>query len=144
LTIEKVEKCPPQKRRVFIDLKFMGAKNQGLTERQKRFAEAYASNGGHSERAAIQAGYSKAYARAQSHRLLADVGILAYIASLTAKTQENGVATAIARQTFWTRTMQDTAADMQHRLKASELLGRSQGDFIERINGEVRVRIVED
>lgn len=115
-----------------------------LSERQRRFAEAYARNGGNTERAALEAGYSRTYARAQAHRLLANIGIAEYLQELTAQAREQGVASALERQQFWATVMRDPQADMQHRLKASELLGRAQGDFLERVTGELRVRILDD
>jgi len=42
------------------------------------------------------------------------------------------IATREQRQGFWTTVMFDDAEDMVFRLKASELLGRSEADFIER------------
>ncbi len=42
------------------------------------------------------------------------------------------VATREERQQFWTKIMNDTGEDMRDRLRASEILGKSQGDFVER------------
>lgn len=41
------------------------------------------------------------------------------------------IATREERQRFWTEAMRDTGEDMKHRLKASEYLARTQGDFVE-------------
>lgn len=49
-----------------------------LTEKQKRFADNYIELG-NIEQAALKAGYSKNYSRAQSHKLLANVGVKAYL-----------------------------------------------------------------
>lgn len=49
-----------------------------LTEKQRRFADHYIEMG-NIEQAALKAGYSKNYARAQSHKLLANVGVKKYI-----------------------------------------------------------------
>ena len=49
-----------------------------MKERQKRFADEYIKTG-NIEQSALEAGYSKTYARSQSHKLLANVGINAYI-----------------------------------------------------------------
>lgn len=49
-----------------------------LTPRQKAFADYYIELG-NAEEAAVKAGYSKAYARGQSYKLLANVGIKAYV-----------------------------------------------------------------
>ena len=46
-----------------------------------------------------------------------------------------------ARQEFWTATIADTEHPIQARLKASELLGRSEGDFLERVESVSTVRL---
>ncbi len=51
-----------------------------LTPKQKAFADNYIKNGGNAEKAALDAGYSKNYAKAQSYKMLDNVGISAYIA----------------------------------------------------------------
>lgn len=51
-----------------------------LTPKQKAFADNYIENGGNAEKAAVDAGYSKNYARKQAYKILANVGISAYIA----------------------------------------------------------------
>lgn len=42
------------------------------------------------------------------------------------------VASGEQRQRFWSEVMWDAEAEMKDRLKASELLGRTQADFVER------------
>lgn len=51
-----------------------------------------------------------------------------------------GAATRQDRQRFCTAIMRDDKIPMRDRLKASELLGRSEGDFIERRESEVRLQ----
>ena len=47
--------------------------------------------------------------------------------------KDPAIATRTERQQFWTNVMQGTnGAEMKDRLKASELLGKSQADFIDR------------
>ena len=45
-----------------------------------------------------------------------------------------GVATRVDLQRFFTRTMLDAAEGMQHRLRAAELLGKTLGAFIDRVD----------
>lgn len=54
---------------------------------------------------------------------------------------DNRIADRIDRQVFWTNMMEDERAKPVERLKASELLGRSEGDFIERIQTDVELNI---
>ena len=42
------------------------------------------------------------------------------------------IASRTSRQVFWTEVMNDADAPMLARLRASELLARSEGDFLER------------
>lgn len=102
-----------------------------LTPRQAAFAQAYARHGV-AERAALEAGYSERTARGGAHRLLANVGIAAEVARLAQASRTATIADLIERKTWWTTLMRDGDADMKDRLRASELLGRADGDFIER------------
>lgn len=47
--------------------------------------------------------------------------------------QAAGIANKIDRQTFWTNTMNNSVESMRDRLRASELLGKSEADFTEKI-----------
>lgn len=67
-------KTKPTKKAV----KIKAAKPKKLSLRQQKFAQAV-SSGLLPEAAAIRAGYTPNYARASSHKLMANVGILAYI-----------------------------------------------------------------
>jgi phage terminase small subunit len=51
------------------------------------------------------------------------------------------IATRAQRQAFWTEVMQSPESEMKDRLKASELLGKTQADFVERreVVGDVAV-----
>lgn len=102
-----------------------------LTTKQQRFVDAYAGN---ATEAARQAGYKG------GDNTLAQAGrdnlrIPKIAEAIESRQQaENAplIADRQARQRFWTETMQDTGGDMKDRLKASELLGRSEADFTER------------
>lgn len=48
-----------------------------------------------------------------------------------------------ARQKFWTNVMNDVCAEMRDRLRASELLGKSQADFIAKVEAQVEERTVQ-
>lgn len=98
-------------------------------ERRRRFVEAFMANGGNATKAAEAAGYSRASAGNQAHRLMKNDEIRLAIK----ERQENdpAVATRAERQAFWTRLMKDPNKEDSTRLKASELLGKSQADFVE-------------
>lgn len=103
-------------------------KTSSLTPRQTAFTAAYARHGV-AERAAIESGYSRTTARAQSARLLANVGIRAALAELAADARSAAVADTQEVRAWWTAIMRNEAAEMRDRLKASELLARAAGDF---------------
>ena len=104
-----------------------------LSERERRFVEHFMTTG-NATKAAAQAGYSKRTASQIGYRLLRKVQIQRAIAERTAK--DPVVWTREDRQRFWTAVARGAAvyegASLRERLKASELLGRSQADFIER------------
>lgn len=64
-----------------------------IDERQKRFADEYIISG-KIEESAIKAGYSEKYARAQSYKLLANVGIKSYIDKRMAEIESRKIAKA--------------------------------------------------
>ena len=52
--------------------------------------------------------------------------------------RSNSLIAGVSRiQEFWTQTMDDSDADLKHRLRASELLAKSLGMFIEQSKVEV-------
>jgi phage terminase small subunit len=130
---------------------------EGLTPKQKAFAEHYAACGNVAEAARL-AGYSqcghlidnpkiKRYitdlmqpgftaepisGSGRSYRIPADP-VIRQMREAEAEERKARIATAQERQEWWTRVMLGLEdADMKDRLRASELLGKSQSDFVER------------
>ena len=101
-----------------------------MTPRQKRFVEAYTGN---ATKAAIAAGYSEKTAYSQGERLLRNVEISSAIQERENRQLSALVATRSERQSFWSRVMRDEAEQMRDRLRASELLAKASGDFLERM-----------
>lgn len=113
-----------------------------LTNKQLAFCREYVidSNG---KQAAIRAGYSEHTAESQASRLLSNVKVKVEIDRLLAITRAESVASRKQRQEFWSATLSNTLKDdtgkaitvsMTDRLRASELLGKSEADFTENIN----------
>jgi len=104
-----------------------------LSERERRFVEHFMA-GGNATKAAAAAGYSKKTASQIGYRLLRKVQIQRAIAERAQN--DPAVWTREDRQRFWTAIASGAAryesAALRDRLKASELLGRSQADFIDR------------
>lgn len=107
---------------------------KSLSERERCFVEAYMGQAaGNATKAAIAAGYSQKTAASIASRLLRKVKIKKAIK--TRVKADPKAATREDRQRFWTNVMDGTGkfakVGMKDRLKASELLGKSQGDFVE-------------
>jgi hypothetical protein len=103
-----------------------------LNPRQRRFVELVAT-GMAAGRAYEQAGYSARGDKADqsASRLSRNAKVCEALAEVQASTTK--IADAAERQQFWTDVMRGVGnPDMSHRLKASELLARKGGDFIER------------
>jgi hypothetical protein len=58
--------------------------------------------------------------------------VKAKLAELRAAVVAPAILDAIQRQEFWSHIICDYSKDTRDRLRASELLGKAQGDFIER------------
>jgi phage terminase small subunit len=102
-----------------------------LTVRQRRFVEAYAGN---ATKAAIAAGYSPKTAHRIGAENMQKPAIMQAIQARETKAMRTHIADREQRQAFWTSVLQDTEQAMRDRLKASELLGKSEGDFLERVD----------
>jgi len=121
-------------------------KERALSPKQQKFVEIYAACGNATE-AARQAGYRKP--REQGAQNLSKLAIKIAVAALTERVASQRIATVEERQQFWTAVLRgEESAEMKDRLKASELLGKCQGDFIERVESsgiqEIIVRYVRE
>ena len=101
-----------------------------LTAKQQAFVDAYAGN---ATAAAMAAGYSPKTARSQGQRLLTNDDIKDAIKARETQRIAPAIATRQERQEFWTSVLRDENEAMKDRLKAAELLGKSEGDFLERV-----------
>ena len=115
----------------------------GLTAKQQAFVEAYDGN---ATQAALKAGYSKKTAYSIGVENLKKPQIAAAIAERNAPASSARIATREERQAFWTGVMRDPAVEMKDRLRASELLGKSECDFAERVevSGEMDIGVLFD
>jgi phage terminase small subunit len=106
-----------------------------VNSRQERFVAAYVGN---ATEAAIKAGYSPRSAYNQGRRMMNNDEVKAAIEAREKQRTSKIIASREERQSFWTTTMRNKKAKMADRLKASEYLGRSEGDFLDRteITGE--------
>lgn len=101
-----------------------------MTAKQQRFVDAYDGN---ATKAAIAAGYSKRTAQRMGSENLSKPLVAEAIRARERERASPVIATRKERQAFWTATMRNAKAEMRDRLKASELLGKSEADFLDRV-----------
>ena len=104
-----------------------------LNARQQAFVNAYTGN---ATAAALAAGYSEKSARVQGRRMITNVNVANAIKKREAQRLAPAIATRQERQEFWTSVLRNKDEAMKNRLKAAELLGKSEGDFLERVEME--------
>lgn len=131
-----------------------------LNERQRRFADEYIISGNAME-SATKAGYSENYAKAQSHKLLENVGIKTYISERLAELQSQKVAdqqevleylTSVMRGEETEQTvigvgdlgqeLTDIEVSAKDRIKAAELLGKRYRMWTDKQEVEVQGTVV--
>lgn len=121
-----------------------------LTPRQKAFADNYIESG-IAEEAAVKAGYSKAYARGNAHKLVANSGISAYISERTRATEEKRIASGNEVMEFFTAVMRgeikdafDLPPSLQDRKDAAKELAKRTWDVENKNNMGGGVTIVNN
>ena len=101
-----------------------------LNAKRQAFVDAWEGN---ATAAALAAGYSPKTAYSQGQRLLKTVEVQEAIKAREAQWLAPTIATRRERQEFWTSVLRNEDEAMKNRLKAAELLGKSEGDFLERV-----------
>lgn len=104
--------------------------DEKFTPRQLRFIEAYQGN---AREAAEYAGYSAKTAHSAGHKLLTKTKIRRAIQIRREEEASLTIASRQERQRFWSEVMANPDEKMEHRLRAAELLGKSEADFSERV-----------
>ena len=101
-----------------------------LTDKQQAFCQEYIKDW-NATQAALRAGYCANSVKVIGCQNLTKVNVIQEIARLQVIERRKHVADRQERQLFWTETMK-TARLMADKLRASELLGKSECDFIEK------------
>ncbi|MDW7774670.1 MAG: terminase small subunit [Desulfobulbaceae bacterium] len=128
---------------------------QALTVKQQRFVDLYDGNGVQAARAAGYKGNDNTLAVVAKENLRKP-HLKAAIEAREQKAKEKGILTREERQRFWSDVIRgeereritvdgeevEVAPSMQSRLKASELLGRSQADFTDNVNNTGRPLVI--
>lgn len=109
----------------------MAAKVQKLTFKQQKFVEFYKGNGTEAARLAGYKGNDVTLGAVGTENLKKPL-VAEAIKKRNMKTDKSLIATREDRQKFWSEVMQSGDIKMAERLKASELLGKSEIDFTEK------------
>ena len=113
-----------------------------LTPKQQAFADYYIQTGNATE------SYKKAYesckkdesAMVNGSKLLRNAKVVKYIEERQKEIDSTRTADMKEVKEFWSQTMRDVGNTMKDRLKASELIARTSGAFLEKVEvkGEVK------
>lgn len=120
-----------------------------LTPKQQAFADYYIQTGNATE-AAIQAGYSEKTAKQTGYEKLTKPYIQQYIEEKQKELESNRMADMTEVREFWTEAMRNPDNSMKDRLKASEMIARTSGAFLDKVEmkttGEqtITVTIMDD
>lgn len=115
------------------------SKRRALTPKQLKFIAFYAGNGTDAARKAGYAGDDEVL-RSVAYENLTKPHIREAIRKRTDQEIEPLVATRLDRQKFWSKVMKHSQTAMRDRLKAAELLGKSQADFIDVVQSKAEVK----
>jgi len=107
----------------------MPKNKNGFSAMQQRFIELF---NGNATEAARAAGYSPKNAGKIGGQLLSNPRIASAIFNREKTRRAADIADREERQKFWTAVFRDEHRPMKDRLRASELLAKSEGDFIDR------------
>lgn len=120
-----------------------------LTPKQQAFADYYIQTGNATE-AAIKAGYSKKTAKETGYENLTKPHLQDYIEKKQKELASDRVADMTEVREFWTKVMRDIDSEMKDRLKASEMIAKTSGAFLNKVEmktiGEqtITVTIMDD
>ena len=103
-----------------------------LTPKQKAFAD-YFIQSGNATQSAIKAGYSENTSKETGYENLTKPHIVKYIEEQNKAIQSNRIADMEEVKEFWSNTIRDNELDLKDRLKASELIAKTNGAFIDKI-----------
>ena len=107
-----------------------------MTHRKELFIQEYLTSL-NATQAAIKAGYSPKTAYSIGQENLKKPEIKQAIDTAMNERKSTLIATREQRQEFWTAVMNDCDTAMKDRLKASELLGKSEGDFTDKVQANI-------
>lgn len=115
---------------------------QGFTVKQQRFIDCY---DGDIKKAAKKADLSYGYCKRMMMITKGNCAVKGAIRNRQEiEIRPKTIANRQERQKFWTDTMKDKKLSRGDRLRGSELLGKSECDFVERIKHEIEPQTIAD
>lgn len=108
-----------------------------LTPRQQKFAEYYAQCGNVTQ-AAIQAGYSEKYAKADACKILENPSVADYLRALGIADQTGRILTARRRQELLSALAEDGGVEPRDRIRAIDTLNRMTGEYTLKVDASVQ------
>jgi phage terminase small subunit len=143
--LEEPKKQPP-KRKKKRKTTARPRKIRELTKKQQQFADKYIQLG-NAERAAVEVGYSKAYARSSSYLLMENKGIARYIKDRMKELQRPEIAKEVEVLTYYTDLMRgkikdqfDLDAPLCERTKGADALAKIYGSFSDKFKQKIEER----
>jgi len=113
-----------------------------VNQRKRAFCEAYLISG-NATNAAREAGYSPRSARSIGQRLLTFDDVREYLEQRNQEISAANTAQMEEVRQFWMATMRDENMKPADRLKASELLAKTYGAFLERMEVDADLKTRE-
>lgn len=108
-------------------------------DRQKQVVLNYKANGGNMKKAMIDAGYSETYADRNSKYLLGIIG--EQIKEQQSEISSKKIKSIEEIQEWWSENIDNPEVDKAQQIKCSELLVKSQGGFIDKVNVSGTVKL---
>lgn len=96
----------------------------------------YKQNGGNMKKAMIDAGYSETYADKNARYLLGIIG--EQIKEEQENIKSDKIKTVQEIQEWWSSNIDNEDIDMNSRMKSSELLVKSMGGFVDKVEADVK------
>jgi phage terminase small subunit len=114
-----------------------------LTQKQKAFADEYIKTGNATQSYKTIYKCSDKISNASGPRLLVNVSIKKYIDEVNQKLDNGKIADMKEVKEFWTQVMRSKEVEPKDRIKASELIGKTNGAFIDKIelSGAVEIKV---
>ena len=108
---------------------------ESLTQNQKRFADEYvmSGNGAEAYKIAYKNVKKDSTARANASRLLTNANVIRYIQERNRQLDKEKIADMQEVHEFWANILRDEENSTSDRIRVSELIGKTNGAFLDRV-----------